>query len=184
MNPGKLIVPVKAQDHILGPPHALVTLVEYGDFECSYCGKANSIIHRLEDEFQEDLQFVFRHFPLRQAHPHSQEAAEAAEAAGAQDRFWEMHDLLYENQDALTPDDISQYAQTLGLNMDQFEYDIRERRFSPRVSDDFRSGIRSGVTGTPSFFLNGFRYDGSWEFEALSSAIRRVMDEETIRRAI
>ncbi len=160
-----LTPPVNAQDHVAGPDDAPVTLVEYGDFECPYCGMAHPIVKKVRRELGNQLRFVFRHFPLAEAHPHARIAAQAAEAAGAQGKFWEMHDTLFENQQALDVEDLVGYAKALGLDTTRFARDLEAGTYLKRVRDDFRSGVRSGVNGTPTFFVNGVRYDGSWANE-------------------
>lgn len=165
MSDVSLIPPVNEQDHAAGPENAPVTLVEYGDYECPYCGMAHPIVKRAQRELGNELRFVFRNFPLAEAHPHARLAAQAAEAAGAQGKFWEMHDALFEHQDALEPDDIIGYAKSLGLDLVQLTQDLKAGTYAKRVRDDFRSGVRSGVNGTPTFFVNGSRYDGSWANE-------------------
>jgi protein-disulfide isomerase len=162
MSDGGLTPPVSASDHAAGPDDAPVTLVEYGDYECPYCGMAHPIVKAAQRELGDQLRFVFRNFPLAEAHPHARLAAQAAEAAAAQGRFWEMHDILFEHQDALEPEDIIGYAKTIGLDVAQFKRDLEAGTYAKRVRDDFRSGVRSGVNGTPTFFVNGSRYDGSW----------------------
>ena len=165
MSDAALTQPVGPSDHVTGPDDAPVTLVEYGDFECPYCGMAHPIVERAQRELGSHLRFVFRHFPLGEVHPHARLAAQAAEAAAAQGRFWEMHDMLFEHQDALEPDDLAGYAKALGLDTKQFARDLEGGTYANRVRDDFRSGVRSGVNGTPTFFVNGERYDGSWANE-------------------
>jgi protein-disulfide isomerase len=149
-----------------------VTLVEYGDFECPYCGQAHYILQEIAEEMGSELLFVFRHFPLTQVHPHAEMAAMAAEAAGVQGRFWEMHDALFENQRALADEDILRYAEALELDLGRFEEEMRTRRHFPRIREDFMSGVRSGVNGTPTFFINGARHDGSYEYPVLIRALR------------
>jgi|SRR5205809_903656 protein-disulfide isomerase len=170
------------RDHISGNPSGAVTLVEYGDFECPYCGQAHPIIKELMQRKGDDIRFVFRHFPLTQIHPDAALAAEAAEAAAAQGKFWEMHDMLYENQDALDPQSLSSYAGDLDLNVPQFQLELHEHTHQPRVREDFTSGIRSGVNGTPSFFINGRRHDGAWDLESLMAAIEEEMEQESSAR--
>jgi protein-disulfide isomerase len=181
MSDGELTPPVSAQDHTAGPDDAPVTLVEYGDFECPYCGMAHPIVQAAQRELGSQLRFVFRHFPLAEAHPHARLAAQAAEAAGAQGRFWEMHDTLFEHQDALDVEDLVGYAESLGLDSAQFARDLESGTYAKKVRDDFRSGVRSGVNGTPTFFVNGTRYDGSWANEnafigALRDAAREAVE--------
>src|SRR6266566_7014420 len=165
MSNGELTPPVNASDHAAGPDDAPVTLVEYGDYECPYCGMAHPIVKRAQRELGNRLRFIFRNFPLAESHPHARLAAEAAEAAAAQGKFWEMHDMLFEHQDALETEDLLGYAKSLGLDAAQFARDLEAGTYAKRVRDDFRSGVRSGVNGTPTFFVNGSRYDGSWANE-------------------
>jgi protein-disulfide isomerase len=153
---------------------APVTLVEYGDYECPYCGQAYYVVKDLERRAGNLMRFVFRNLPLTTIHPHAERAAEAAEAAGAQGKFWEMQDCLYENQEALEDDDLKRYAAMVGLDIQQFVREMREGRYLNRVRDDFLSGMRSGVNGTPTFFINGVRYDGSWDLATLMTAIEKV----------
>jgi Na+/H+ antiporter NhaA len=160
------------RDHVRGKAEAAVTLVEYGDFECPYCGQAEPIIRELLTVCDDDLRYVFRHLPLSDVHPHAQMAAEASEAASAQGAFWEMHDLLFAHQDALTPLDLRRYADGLGLNMERFSEDLRQRRHAPRVSADVASADASGVSGTPTFFVNGRRHHGVYDVAALTAAVR------------
>jgi len=159
------------RDHIRGPVDAPVTVVEYGDFECPYCGQAEPAMRELLQGFG-DVSYVWRHLPLTDVHPHAQQAAEAAEAAALQGGFWEMHDLLLEHQDALELDDLSRYAEQLGLDVEQFGRDLRERAGAARVADDVDSADLSGVTGTPTFFINGRRHYGAYDVRTLSSAVR------------
>jgi protein-disulfide isomerase len=156
---------------VQGPRSAPVTLVEFGDYECSFCGQAYHVVRALEQALRERLCYVFRHFPLSALHPHAPLAAEAAEAARAQGQFWPMHSLLFENQDALEPPDLLRYARRLGLDAERFAADLRAHNFRDRVRSDVRSGAMSGVNGTPTFFVNGIRHDGSWELDSLWSAI-------------
>src|SRR6202521_5290345 len=148
MSDGELTPPVSARDHVAGADDAPVTLVEYGDYECPYCGMASPIVKTAQRELGGQLRFVFRNFPLAEAHPHARMAAQAAEAAGAQGKFWEMHDMLFEHQDALEPEDLVSYAKALGLDAQRFAHDLEAGTYEKRVRDDFRSGVRSGVNGT------------------------------------
>jgi protein-disulfide isomerase len=168
----QLVLPVSDdRDHIRGPAAAAaVTLVEYGDFECPHCGAAHLVLDELLARFAADVRLVFRHFPLTQVHPHAQRAAEAAEAAGAQGQFWEMHDVLFENQDALDDESLGGYAQDLGLDLVTFLRDLGAGVYAERVREDFMSGVRSGVNGTPTFFVNGRRHAGPWDLESLAAA--------------
>jgi protein-disulfide isomerase len=167
-----LILPVSEErDHIQGSADAPVTLVEYGDYECPYCGEAYPIVQQIQERMGEQLRFVFRNFPISTAHRHAEHAAEAAEAAATQDRFWEMHDHLYENQAHLQVDDLRSYARALELDLDLFEKELAEHVHADRVHEDFLSGVRSGVNGTPTFFINGMRHDDSYDFETLLAAL-------------
>jgi protein-disulfide isomerase len=172
---GKLTPKVGKRDHIQGPADASVTLVEYGDYECPYCGEAYQIVKAIQKRLGKQLLYVFRHFPLTNAHPHAGPAAETAEAAGAQGMFWEMHYTLYEHQDALEDEDLAGYASELGLDMARFGDDIAEHRHAERVREDFTSGVRSGVNGTPSFFINGIRHDGGYDLASLLAAIEEAL---------
>jgi len=170
-----LVTPVtEGRDHIQGPADAPVTLVEYGDYECPYCGAAYPIVKEVQARMGDRLRFVFRNFPISTSHPHAEHAAEAAEAAGAQGRFWEMHDLLYENQQHLSDPDLVGYAEKLGLDVRRFEEELTAQVHAARVHEDFMSGVRSGVNGTPTFYVNGGRYDDSYELESLLAALERA----------
>ena len=159
------------RDHVRGPVDAPVTLVEYGDFECPYCVEAAAIITKLREKLPDELRYVFRNLPLADVHPNAQLAAEAAEAAADQGRYWEMHDRLL-SQDGLTPADLYRAASDLGLDLEQFSDDLRRRRFAPRVAEDVRSADASGVSGTPTFFVNGRRHRGAYDVESLATAVR------------
>jgi protein-disulfide isomerase len=172
----RLVLPVSARDHIRGPEDAPVTLVEYGDYQCPYSGMAHPIVTAVREAMGEDLRFVFRHFPLATIHPYAEGAAEAVEAAGAQGHFWEMHDWLFEHQDSLAPRDLIDGASSLGVETTQFTADLLQRRFAPRVREDFMSGGRSGMNGTPTFFINDVRHDGEWEYESLLDALREAAE--------
>ena len=165
------------RDHIQGPADAPVTLVQYGDFECPYCGAAYPIVKRIQDRMGSKLRFVFRHFPITTSHPHAEQAAEAAEAAAAQSMFWEMHDHLYEHQERLGQEDLRAYAEALGLDVDQFDKELAERVHADRVHEDFLSGVRSGVNGTPTFFVNESRHDDSFDFDTLLAAVERAVPD-------
>jgi protein-disulfide isomerase len=167
-----LTPPVNSHDHHLGNKNAAIVLVEYGDFECSYCGRAHPLVKRLLKEKGDELLFVFRNFPLRKIHPNAQDAAAAAEAAGKQNKFWEMHDLIFDNQKMLNRDFLSSLADDLELDAAQFAHDSRSKEIQNKIETDFESGIRSGVNGTPTFFLNGapvLSYDET--YESLSNAV-------------
>ena len=173
----RLTVPVSERDHIWGPAEALVTLLEYGDFECPHCRQAHPAVQSLLAAPPFPIRFVYRHFPLAQVHPHAQQAAEAAEAAGAQEKFWEMHDLLFDNQQALADDDLLQYAALLQLDLTRFATELASHIHAQRVRDQFMSGIHSGVNGTPTFFVNDLRHDGSYNFASLLEAVTEARDE-------
>jgi len=160
------------RDHIRGADDAPVTLVEYGDFECPYCGQAEQVIRELLAAAGADVRYVWRHLPLSDVHPDAQLAAEASEAAGAQGKFWEMHDLLLSHQDALSPSDLVGYAEELGLDSDRFEDELRRREYASRVSRDVASADESGVSGTPTFFINGRRHYGVYDIATLTEAVR------------
>jgi protein-disulfide isomerase len=172
----KLILPVSSnRDHAQGPNTAPVTLVEYGDYECPYCGQAYPIIKDIQEHLRGKLRFVFRNFPVTQVHPHAQHAAEAAESAGSQNKFWEMHDCLYEHQQELDDNHLRQYALELGIDVTRFDDEMAKHVHASRVREDFMSGIRSGVNGTPTFYINGIRYDDSWDEETLLAAIKQTL---------
>jgi Na+/H+ antiporter NhaA len=176
-----LIVPVDPErDHIRGPQEdALVTLVEYGDFECPYCGQAEPVVRKLISEYGE-LRFVFRHLPLTDVHPHAQQAAEAAEAAALQGKFWEMHDALMDHQGALTVRDLVGYAREMGLDTDRFVADLHGDEGSARVAEDVESADLATVSGTPTFFINGKRYYGAFDLAAFKQAVRAAKSEALI----
>jgi len=175
----RLVLPVSERDHLRGPAAAPVTLVEYGDYECPYCGQAYYAVKELERLLGENLRFVFRNFPLTTVHPHAELAAEAAEAAAAQGRFWEMHNQLFENQQALEGEDLAGYADLIGLDLPRFIRELTEHRYAGRVREDFLSGVRSGVNGTPTFFINGVRHNGSFDLDSLLAAIEGAAGESS-----
>ena len=177
----ELTMPVTERDHIQGNPNARLTLLEYGDYECPYCGAAYPIVKQVQKRMGDRMRFVFRNFPLAQIHPHAEQAAEAAEAAGGQGKFWEMHDTLYEHQDALDALHLIAYAADLGLDVEQFEEDLAAHTYAGRVREDFLSGIRSGVNGTPTFFINGRRHDGSYDLPTLLAALEAALEKEKAR---
>jgi protein-disulfide isomerase len=166
-----LKVPVAPSGHILGNIDAPVVMVEYGDFECPHCGRAHQIVPRVQRHFKDRLAFVYRHFPLTNVHPHAELAAEAAEAAGAQGKFWEMHDWLFENQEDLSAQSIVAAAAELELDTDRFVAGLENHAYLEKVRSDFMGGVRSGVNGTPTFFIKGVRLDAGYEYEALVEAI-------------
>jgi len=177
-----LTPPVSAGDHSAGPDDAPVTLVEFGDYECPYCAAAHPMVQEIQRNLGPDLRFVFRNFPLAQIHPHAQRAAEAAEAAGAQDQFWGMHDLLFENQDALEDSDLLRYAAALSLDQERFTKELSSGVYADRVRRDFRSGVKSGVNGTPTFFINGVRHDAPWDLPTLLAAVEAAAVAPADRR--
>jgi protein-disulfide isomerase len=167
----KLTLAVTDRDHKQGPAEAAVTLVEYGDYECPHCGRAYPIVEELRQNFGDRLRFVFRNFPLTQVHAHAEMAAEAAEAAGAQGRFWEMHEALFTHQNALDTSHLVQYAGRLRINAAQLGEALTAHTFRDRVREDFMSGVRSGVNGTPTFFINSVRHDGPFDLPLLTEAV-------------
>jgi Na+/H+ antiporter NhaA len=169
------------RDHVRGPDSAPVTLVEYGDYECPYCGQAEVVIRELLDEFGDELRYVWRHLPLNDVHAHAQMAAEAAEAAGAQGSFWPMHDRLLATQDELTARDLQRYAEELGLDVDRFWDELRRREHAERIAEDVASADSSGVAGTPSFFINGRRHQGAYDVDTLSAAVRSARTRARLR---
>lgn len=169
-----LTVPVSAADHTLGSPAAPVTLVEYGDFECPHCRRAHPIVKEVRARLGSRLRFVFRNFPLTNVHPHAEHAAEMAEAAGAQGKFWEMHDRLFERQFALQDEDLVDYARDLGLDADVVARELAAHTYKGKVRDDFMGGVKSGVNGTPTFYVNGVRFDDSWVPDTLTAALERA----------
>jgi protein-disulfide isomerase len=163
--------PVTARDHAHGPADAPVTLVEYGDYQCPHCGAAHPVVKALERHFSRRLRFVFRNFPLTEAHPRAEPAAEAAEAAATVGKFWEMHDAIFEHQEALGDRDLVRYGTALGVDPEVISTALADHAFAPRIKEDFMSGVRSGVNGTPSFFINGEKYAGAYDLESMREAI-------------
>ena len=163
----KLTLPEANRDHIQGPIDAPFFLLEYGDYECPHCGEAYPIVRAVQKRLGNRLCFAFRNFPLTNIHRYAAHAAEAAEAAGAQGRFWEMHDLLFENQDALADKNLAEYASAAGIDARRVINEILTGVHIERVREDFRCGARAGVNGTPTFFINGARYDGEVEADRL-----------------
>ena len=170
-----LTLPDPERDHVSGSTDGLIRLLEYGDYECPYCGEAYPIVKEIQRRLGERLRFVFRNFPLKEAHPHAEHAAEAAEAAAGQGKFWQMHDTLFEHQQALDDAHLVHYAVALHLDKETFVREMTEHVHTNRVREDFLSGVRSGVNGTPTFFINGVRHDASYELETLLAAIEAVM---------
>jgi protein-disulfide isomerase len=178
----RLALPVGERDHIQGPAIASVTLVEYGDYECPYCRAAVPIVQELQEILGDRLRFVFRHFPLTGLHPHAQLAAEAAEAAAAQGRFFEMHTALFEHQEALEDDQLVQYASDLDLDTARIRRELRARSHAGRVREDFESGLSSGARGTPTFYLDDVRYDGLVGVRQMLAAIREAHPDDVDER--
>ena len=178
-----LMLPVSDRDHAYGQATARVTVVEYGDYQCPWCGQAHPILLQLRERLSDRMRLVFRNFPLTSVHRDAQLAAEAAEAAGAQRMFWEMHDHLFKHQYRLDYAALVGYARDLGLDGGRFVNDLETHIFAPRVSEDVISGVRSGVNGTPTFFINGVRHDGGWDLETLAAAILAADENESgVRR--
>jgi protein-disulfide isomerase len=171
-NASRLLLPIRPFDHTHGPEDAPYTLVEYGDYECPDCGRLYVILRDLQREIPSRLRIVFRHYPRSGAHPHAQQAAEAAEAAAAQGKFWEMHMLLFERQEALQTKDLIRHAGELGLDAERFRNELKHQTYRDRVRADFIEGVQNGVYGTPGLFLNGARYDGDWDRETLLNLLK------------
>jgi protein-disulfide isomerase len=166
-----LTLPDPERDHIHGSAHGSIKLLEYGDYECPFCAAAQPIVNEIQRQLGDDLLFAFRHFPLTQIHPHSEHAAEAAEAAGTQGNFWGMHHVLFENQSALEDQDIAKYAADLDLDEIRLIREVTSSVFASRIREDLRNGIRGGVNGTPTFFINGERYDGALDLRHLLNSL-------------
>ncbi|TAK00950.1 MAG: hypothetical protein EPO39_15135 [Candidatus Manganitrophaceae bacterium] len=174
--------PITKDDWIRGSADAPVTMLEYGDFECPYCGMAFPVLHRLVDEDPETIRLVYRHFPITNIHPRALPTAEAAEAAGAQGKFWEMHDLLFTHQDRLEDEDLLAYADAIGLDIDRFAREMSAGRYRKEVKGNFRKGIQDGVNGTPTIFINRLRYDGPRDYESMRAAIAAILRTERAQR--
>jgi protein-disulfide isomerase len=169
----RLTLPVTPiRDHIRGPTDAPLTLLEYADFECPYCGMAYPIVENVITQMGDQMRFVFRHFPLVDMHPHAERAAEASEAAGAQGKFWNMHHMLFENQENLSDLLLLGYAQALDLDLARFTDDLATGIYRTKVSEDFISGVNSGVNGTPTFFINDVKHEGPWDAASLLAALQ------------
>jgi protein-disulfide isomerase len=177
MNGSATLTPaVSARDHAEGRADAPLTLVEYGDYQCPYCGAAYPVVKRLQKLFSKKLRFVFRNFPLTQAHPYAMVAAEAAEAAALQGKFWQMHDLIYENQENLEPGILASWVELVGLDLEEFRTAIKQGEIAKRIKEDRTSGIQSGVNGTPCFFINGARYDDAADYDRLRAVLEEQLD--------
>ena len=173
----QLSSPINSHDQIYGDIGAQIELVEYGDYECPYCGRAYPIVKDIQRQLGSNLSFVFRNFPLTKIHPHAFAAAVAAEAAGLQGKFWEMHDIIFENQKTLEPENILNFATRLGLDIEKFKQDIHQQPLANKVEMDFESGLRSGVNKTPTFFINGLKYDGEWTGTELLVYLKTVLND-------
>jgi protein-disulfide isomerase len=179
MSSAKLATAISAEDHVQGPADAAITLVQYGDYECPYTRLSRHSVHQLQREFADSLRFVFRHFPLDEVHPHARAASTAAEAAAHQTDFWTMHEYLFEHQSALEDADLQRYADQLGLDSSRFARERTSPDVEHRIDRDLDSGQRSGVAGTPTFYVNGIRHDDGYELESLRSAILAHIDGHT-----
>jgi protein-disulfide isomerase len=166
-----LTLPDPERDHISGSADGSIRLLEYGDYECPFCAEAQPIVKEIQRRLGDDLLFAFRHFPLTNIHPHAEHAAEAAEAAGAQGNFWGMQDTLFANQEALEDEDLATYAAELDLDETRLIREVTSSVYAPRIREDFKSGVRGGVNGTPTFFINGERYDGARDLKHLVNAL-------------
>jgi protein-disulfide isomerase len=166
-----LTLPDPERDHFQGPADAPIKLLEYGDYECPFCADAHSMVQEIQRRLGDDLLFAFRNFPLTNIHPHAEHAAEAAEAAGDQGNFWGMHDLLFGNQAALEDEDLAAYADELGLDAKRLLREVTSSVYGARIREDFKAGVRGGVNGTPTFFMNGERYDGARDLRQMLSAL-------------
>lgn len=178
----KLKPPVSELDHMTGDPQAPVTLVEYGDFQCPHCGAAYPIVKQIVKDYKDKMAFVFRHFPLAEAHPYAQAAAIASEAAANQGKFWQMYALIFENQRLLGVEMLLQLAESLKLNMTTFGHDFKDPKLFKKVEDQFESGILSGVNGTPSFYINGIKYEDSYDYESLSRTLDQVTSKNNMSK--
>jgi protein-disulfide isomerase len=167
----RLIIPISERDHIRGKFDAPLSLLEYGDYECDYCGRAFPVVRAIREHLGDRLRFIFRNFPHASIHPHASVAAQAAEAAASQGKFWQMHDMLFEHQSDLATADLTHYALQAGLELYHFQSDLQTERFAKRVAADYRGAIDAGLSKTPTFFINDEYYDGPMEFEAMVKAI-------------
>ncbi len=167
METPELTVMVGENDHAAGSANAKITLVEYGDYECPHCGRAYPVVKKIQETMGDRLRFVFRNFPLTQAHPNALHAAEASEIAAPQGKYWEMHDILFENQTALDDESLTNYAEQIGLDVEKFTENLENDTFEEKVREDFMGGVESGVNGTPTFFINGVRYNDAVDYETL-----------------
>ena len=167
-----LAVPVSERDHSQGLTTAPVTLVQYGDYECPYTRQSTWVVQAIQQQLGDQLRFVYRNFPLTEIHPHALHAAFAAEAAAAQGKFWQLHDYIFHHQHTLADADLAKFAEAVGLDMQQYARDMTEQRALARIEEDVEGGLRSGVQGTPTFFINGVMYRDSWEHDTLLAALQ------------
>jgi protein-disulfide isomerase len=174
----RLVVPVSERDHSQGPATAAVTLVQYGDYECPYTRQSTTVVRGIQQQLGDQLRFVFRNFPLTTIHPHALHAAFAAEAAATQGKFWQMHDSIFHHQHTLEDVDLARFAEEVGLDMQQYAREMTEHPYIGRIEEDLQSGLRSGVQGTPTFFINGVLYLGSWGQDALLAALEAASQGE------
>ena len=174
----KLTPPLNQHDHVLGPRSAVIEVVEFGDYQCPHCEAAFPVVKQLQATYAKQLLFAYRHFPMSTVHEYALPAAMAAEAAGRQQRFWEMHDLIFENQAMLGEYAFPEFARALKLDITAFTSDMRDEALRGKVEADFESGARSGVNGTPTFYMNGYKYTGDYSYEALSAGIEMYMAEK------
>jgi protein-disulfide isomerase len=176
----QLIPAVHSNDHAFGNSGALLELVEYGDYECPYCARAYPIIKDIQERMGSEMKFVFRNFPLSKVHPHAFLAAVATEAAGLQNKFWEMHDIVFEHYRVLDAENISLLANAIGLDLERFKNDIQQKALADKVEKDFESGLRSGVNRTPTFFINGKKYDGDWDGDQLFDYLKEQLTKDSV----
>jgi protein-disulfide isomerase len=172
----KIRVGADEQDHIQGSLNSPLVMIEYADYECVFCKQAYLVVKELQNVFKKDLCYIFRNFPLSQIHVNAVNAARTAEAAGLQDKFWGMHDRLFENQDELDEDSLLSYAASMNLNMDKFVSDVGSEEIEERIVTDFYGGAQSGVSSTPTFFINGFRFQGDWSYNNLLYILTEIRD--------
>jgi protein-disulfide isomerase len=177
----RLTPPVNEKDHIKGDHNAPIELVEYGDYQCPHCAAAHPSVKAIERTYARNLKFVFRHFPLAETHQYAEAAAMAAEAAGRQGMFWQMHDMIYEHQPQLNIRSLLGFAEALELNMIQFEEDMSNKTVAAKVEADLESGMRSGVNGTPSFFINTYKYNGVYDYDSFAGTIDKLISERNYR---
>ena len=177
-----LAVPVSERDHSQGPATAALTLAQYGDYECPYTRRSRTVVRAIQQQLGDQLRFVFRNFPLTEIHPHALNAALTAEAAAIQGKFWQMHDFIFHHQHTLEVVDLTHFAEAVGLDMQLYARDRAEQRSLARIEEDMEGGDRSGVQGTPTFFINGVLYPGSWEQDALLAALEAARNRNAFHK--